>query len=98
MNAPAALLEEARRAVDELGAYGVQIFTNVNGKPLDAPETLPLFDLMAGYDRPIWIHPARPASHADYPTETKSKYEIWWTFGWPYETSAAMAHIVFAAL
>ena len=98
MNAPGALLEEARRAVDELGACGVQVYTNVNGKPLDAPESLPLFDLMAGYDRPIWLHPARRASHADYPTEKKSKYEIWWTFGWPYETSAAMAHIVFAGL
>jgi aminocarboxymuconate-semialdehyde decarboxylase len=30
--------------------------------------------------------------------EDKSKYEIWWTFGWPYETSVAMARIVFAGL
>ena len=98
MNSPDGLLTEARRAVDELGACGVQIFSNVNGKPLDAPEVLPLFDVMAELDLPIWIHPARPASHADYPTEEKSKYEIWWTFGWPYETSAAMARIVFAGL
>ena len=32
----------------------------------------------------------------DYATEDKSKYEIWWTFGWPYETSAAMARLVFS--
>ena len=25
-------------------------------------------------------------------------YEIWWTFGWPYETSAAMARLVFSGL
>ena len=35
---------------------------------------------------------------ADYPTEEKSKYEIWWTFGWPYETSAAMARLVFSGI
>jgi aminocarboxymuconate-semialdehyde decarboxylase len=34
----------------------------------------------------------------DYKDEPKSHYEIWWTFGWPYETSAAMAHLVFAGL
>ena len=28
----------------------------------------------------------------------KSKYEIWWTFGWPYETSAAMHRLVFSRL
>src|SRR5262249_34478301 len=31
-------------------------------------------------------------------TESTSQFEIWWTFGWPYETSAAMARIVFAGL
>ena len=34
----------------------------------------------------------------DYLGEDKSKYEIWWTFGWPYETSAAMARLVFSGL
>ena len=98
MNSPDGLLAEARRAVTELGACGVQTFSNVKGIPLDAPEVAPLFDVMAELDLPIWIHPARPASHSDYPTEDKSRYEIWWTFGWPYETSAAMARIVFSGL
>jgi len=35
---------------------------------------------------------ARGADFTDYQSETKSLYEIWWTFGWPYETSVAMAH------
>jgi predicted TIM-barrel fold metal-dependent hydrolase len=33
---------------------------------------------------------------ADYATEPKSKYEIWWAFGWPYETTAFMARMVFS--
>ncbi|MBM4340468.1 MAG: amidohydrolase [Deltaproteobacteria bacterium] len=98
MNDPLGLLIEARRAIKELGAVGVQIFTNVSGRPLDKPETMPLFDLMAELDRPIWMHPARGADFPDYKSEPKSHYEIWWTFGWPYETSVAMAHLVFAGL
>jgi predicted TIM-barrel fold metal-dependent hydrolase len=98
MNSPDGLLAEARRAVGDLGAVGVQIFTNVLGRPLDKPETMPLFDLMAELDLPIWLHPARGADFPDYKSETKSHYEIWWTFGWPYETSVAMAHLVFAGI
>ena len=44
------------------------------------------------------MHPARGADFPDYKSETKSHYEIWWTLGWPYETSVAMAHLVFAGL
>jgi predicted TIM-barrel fold metal-dependent hydrolase len=98
MNDPEGLLQEANRAIKDLEAVGVQIFTNVLGRPLTKPETMPLFDLMAKLDRPIWLHPARGADFPDYKGEAKSHYEIWWTFGWPYETSAAMAHLVFAGL
>jgi len=95
MNNPDAALDEIDRAIKDLKAVGVQFFTNVNGAPLDLPELKPLFQKMAGYDLPIWIHPARGASFSDYLTEEKSKYEIWWTFGWPYETSVMMARLVF---
>jgi aminocarboxymuconate-semialdehyde decarboxylase len=98
MSDPDALLVEARRAMGDLGACGVQVFTNVNGAPLTAPASLPLFDVMAEYDRPIWLHPARGANVSDYKTEETSLFEIWWTLGWPYETSVAMARIVFAGL
>jgi predicted TIM-barrel fold metal-dependent hydrolase len=98
MNDPEGLLTEANRTIKDLGAVGVQIFTNVLGRPLTKPETMPLFDLMAKLDRPIWLHPARGADFPDYKSEPKSHYEIWWTFGWPYETSVAMAHLVFSGL
>ena len=44
------------------------------------------------------MHPARDARVADYPGEVKSKYEIWQVLGWPYETSVAMARIVFSGM
>src|SRR5438876_11960695 len=96
MNNPAAAEKEMTRALDELGAFGVQMYTNAAGKPLDSPEFLPLFEEAARRDIPIWVHPARGADFPDYLTETRSQYEIWWTFGWPYETSVAMARLVFS--
>ena len=98
MNAPEAALVEAQRAVTELGAKGIQIYSNVLGKPIVSPEFLPLFEAMVGYDLPIWLHPYRGADFPDYLKEDASEFEIWWTFGWPYDTSAAMARVVFAGL
>lgn len=97
-NVPAAL-EEMDRAIDQLGARGVQIGTSVNGRPLDDDEFFPVFERITRHHaRPIWMHPVRPATRADYPSEQKSKYEIWQVLGWPMETSVAMARIVFSGL
>jgi aminocarboxymuconate-semialdehyde decarboxylase len=93
-----ASLDEMRRAIDQLGAKGVMIYTNVAGLPLDAPQFQPLFDEAARRDVPIWLHPARGAAMPDYSTEDSSSFEIWWALGWPYETSAAMARLVFSGL
>jgi aminocarboxymuconate-semialdehyde decarboxylase len=93
-----ASMDELHRAIRDLGARGVQIFTNIAGEPLDLPKFQPVFDAMAGYDLPIWMHPARGADMPDYKSETRSRYEMWWCFGWPYETSVAMARLVFSGL
>ena len=99
MNNVQASLDEMDRAIGKLGAKGIQIFTNVNGRPLDEPEFFPIFERMSRkYDLPIWVHPSRTAKWADYPTETKSKYEMWWLFGWPYETSVFMGRLVFSGM
>lgn len=98
MNNPDAAVKEIDRALDQLHATGVQIFTNVAGRPLDLPEYQPIFGRMAQRDLPIWMHPARPATVADYAGEKRSKWDLWWAFGWPYETSIAMGRLVFAGL
>jgi uncharacterized protein len=86
---------EAERAMKN-GALGVQIYTNVGGKPLDLPEYQPFFKKMNELGAPIWLHPARGRETPDYPTESKSMYEIWWTLGWSYETAAAMLRLVYS--
>lgn len=98
MNSPADAVKEIDRAFTMPGCLGVQIFTNVAGRPLDQPEYRPIFAEMERRDRPIWMHPARPARFADYVAEEQSEYEIWWAFGWPYESSAAMARLVFSGI
>jgi predicted TIM-barrel fold metal-dependent hydrolase len=91
-----ASLEELDRAVDDLGALGAQVHTNVNGLPLDEARFEPLFARFEELDRAVWLHPTRSAIWADYLTERESRYGIWWSLGWPYETAAAMARLVYA--
>lgn len=98
LNYPDESVRELERAVDDLGALGVQVFSNVNGVPLDDARFAALFATADRLRCPILLHPARGAGFADYATEQKSKYEIWWTFGWPFETSAAMQRLVFSRL
>jgi len=84
MNDMDAALEEADRAVTKLGLKGVQIYSRINGEPLDNPKFKPLWEKMAGYDLPIWIHPA---------TYDKLDNDIG-VFSWPFETSSAMFRLV----
>ena len=93
---PDAAARELTRSLDDLGARGFQIFSNILGKPITSPEFLPLFETVHARGLPIWLHPYRGADFSDYQTEDASQFEIWWTFGWPYDTSAAMARVVFA--
>jgi len=95
--APDAGVREAARALKS-GALGIQMNTNVAGRPLDNPEFEPFFEFMSKSGKPIWMHPARGANFPDYLSEKISKYEIWWTFGWSYETAAAMARLVFSRI
>jgi predicted TIM-barrel fold metal-dependent hydrolase len=92
-----AAVAEARRAIGD-GALGAQIYTNVQGHPLDEERFEPFFGAMADLEAMIWVHPTRTAAWADYPVEDRSRYEIWWVFGWPYETAVFMARIVFSGI
>jgi aminocarboxymuconate-semialdehyde decarboxylase len=98
MDQPDAAAREAERAINELGSVGVQVYTSVRGQPLDRPETLALFGVLAELQRPIWLHPIRPMTAPDYAEEQVSKFDLWWAFGWPHETSLAMGRLVFAGV
>ncbi len=91
-------MAELDRAINQLGDKGVQVFTNVAGKPLDDPQFEPLFEAMANYRLPIWMHPVRTSKTSDYDTEELSRFEAWTIMGWPYATSVAMLRLVITGL
>lgn len=97
-NEPDRACREIERATGPLRLAGVQLYTNVNGQPIDAPEFRPVFKTLAERRVPIILHPARGRKHADYSTEDVSKYLVWQVFGWPYESTAAMARLVFSGI
>jgi len=78
-----AALTEADRTISQLGFKGVQIFSNIDGEPLDSPKFKPLYAKMAYYDCPLWIHPWVDRKQ---PRETQ--------FALDEETGAAMSRLV----
>jgi uncharacterized protein len=97
MNNVEASLIEIDRAID-IGAHGIQVFTHVAGEPLSAQKFRPIFQRMVEHDLPVWVHPMRGPQHADYPTEKTSENEIWFSFGWPYETTACMTRLIYSGI
>jgi predicted TIM-barrel fold metal-dependent hydrolase len=93
-----ASLKEIDRVINDLKFSGIQVFTDINGKPIDSPEFMPLYEKMQYYDLPIWLHPRRERIVPDYPTENSSKYAVYVMLGWPYETTVAMARLVFSGV
>jgi aminocarboxymuconate-semialdehyde decarboxylase len=96
MGDPDAAAAELDRAMTQLGALGAQVYTNVSGAPLDDPRLRPVFDVVTGHGGTLWLHPTRSDIWSDYPAEARSKYGIWWSLGWPYETSVCMTRLVFS--
>src|SRR5690242_123074 len=98
MDDPDAAIEELERAVNDLGALGVQIFTNVNGHALDEPRFEPLFQRLSQLDKTIWGHGARSFAYPEFVGDEQSKYGLWLALGWPYEMAMFMARIVIAGV
>jgi uncharacterized protein len=96
MNDPEAAAAELDRAMADLGALGAQLYTNISGGPLDDPRFDPVFEIVTRRHGTLWIHPTRSEIWADYPAESRSRYGIWWSLGWPYETSVCMARLVYS--
>src|SRR5208283_1119130 len=55
---PQAAVTELERAVQECGLPGVMLFSNVNGRPLDSKEFLPIYEKAVKLDVPLFMHPS----------------------------------------
>ena len=91
-------LGELERAVRDLGMCGVQIYTDVQGRPLDDPQFASVFDRVVALDVPILLHPVRGPERADYPTDEASRFDTWRIIGWLYDTVAAMTRLAFSGI
>jgi predicted TIM-barrel fold metal-dependent hydrolase len=91
-------LKELDRAIKELKFRGVLIRIPINGKPVDRPEFMPLYEKMCQYNLPIFWHPQARRDRPDYADETESKYFIWHLWGLVYETTVSMTRLVFSGI
>lgn len=98
MNDMDAALKEAQRAIRDLRLRAVELYTDINGQPLDAPQFMPLYEMMADLDRPIFLHPLREMTIPDYAGEEISRYRVWTKLGWPYATALAMTRLVYGGV
>ncbi|MGH7824182.1 MAG: amidohydrolase family protein, partial [Candidatus Binatia bacterium] len=86
-----ASIDELERSVNELGLKGFGCFSNLNGKPLDREELFPIYERLAKYKLPVYIHPTAPLA-----TEATG-IDIMPTliFGWAFDSTVAMTRLVY---
>lgn len=86
----AAALVELDRAMDDLGLIGVEIGTYVNDRNHDDPELFPVFEALAERQAFVFCHPSHPRGGS-----TMKRYFLSNLIGNPWETSVAMASMLF---
>jgi len=87
-------LEELHRCMNEMGAVGVILPTNVGGeKSLDDPEYKPFWEEVARYDVPIFIHPYNAVCHSRW-----HKYSLQQRLHWPVDTTLALSRLVLSGI
>lgn len=84
-------MAEFDRCVEDLDMAGIQIFSTIEGEPLDRPRFDPLFAKADRTDTPLWMH---PQLHEWY--DWASEYMEHRLFGWPFDTTLALSRLVFA--
>jgi len=86
-----ASLDELERAINELGLCGFGCFANLNGQALDREELFPIYERLARYNLPVYIHPTAPLA-----TEVTG-IDIMPTliFGWAFDSTVAMTRLVY---
>jgi predicted TIM-barrel fold metal-dependent hydrolase len=88
--------QEMERAIKNLGLKAICISSNFNGKPPDLPEFEPFWAQAAEMNVPVYIHPHDPVGRIDRSYE--GEYDLTHNFGWPYETTLALARLVFSGI
>ncbi|HZT05763.1 MAG TPA: amidohydrolase family protein [Chloroflexota bacterium] len=84
-------LDELERCVEALEMRGFGCYSNLNGRPLDDEALLPLYERIARYGVPVYIHPTAPLA-----TEaTDLDIHPTLIFGWAFDATVAMTRLVY---
>jgi predicted TIM-barrel fold metal-dependent hydrolase len=86
-------LSELDRAAGRLGAKGILLYSNLDGKFPDLPEFRPLFARAEELDLPVLLHPAYPVTY-----EATKGYEMAAGLGLMFDTTIALCRIILSGL
>ena len=93
-------MQDPRRSVDELdraarlpGIRGVYLGTNVNGRELDDPAFLPVWERIDALELPVFLHPLNVIG-----AQRLGPYYLANLLGNPYDTGVAAARLIFGGI
>jgi aminocarboxymuconate-semialdehyde decarboxylase len=93
MNNQDVALQEARRALDQLGLRGVNISSNTLGRYYDTGYER-FFAFLEKRGAPVFIHPTESVAQEVIGQD----YNLPLVFGWPFDTTISVSRLVFSGL
>jgi aminocarboxymuconate-semialdehyde decarboxylase len=86
-----ASLNELDRSVNELGLKGFGCYSNLNGKSLDREELFPIYERLANYKIPVYIHPTTPLATQAIDLDIMPVL----IYGWAFDSTVAMTRLIY---
>jgi predicted TIM-barrel fold metal-dependent hydrolase len=86
-----ASLDELDRSVHELGLKGFGCYSNLNGRALDSEELFPLYERIAHYRLPVYVHPTAPLATTAVGLDIMPVL----IYGWAFDSTVAMTRLVY---
>jgi aminocarboxymuconate-semialdehyde decarboxylase len=86
-----ASLEELERCVNELGMKGFGCYSNLNSRALDSEDLFPIYERLARYRLPVYIHPTAPLATEAVGLDIMPIL----IYGWAFDSSVAMTRLVY---
>lgn len=83
-------VDEVERSMKDLGLLGVQVLSNVRGKPLDLPQFEPFYAKLSQLGGGLWIHPGYMRTIYDWMND---EYNMNMMMGWGIDTALATFRI-----
>jgi aminocarboxymuconate-semialdehyde decarboxylase len=88
-------LKEIDRAYKDLGAKGLQMYSNVNGELASSEKFYPIYERAAEYGLPVKIHPAFRPLTAEAMKQAKLPLQM---YGFTLDTTMAVTAMIFQGL